>query len=340
MTTTQTRRPVAAPSHTAGVPPGLGLAAGGALIAYVVSRLVPVASPLLIAIVLGAAVAGAGGVTPRLAPGLAFSSKRLLRAGIVLLGLHLSVQDVFGLGPGMLVVTVAVVALGIGSALWFGARLGLTWNQRLLIACGFSICGAAAVAATDGVIDADEEEVVTSVALVVVFGTAMIPEIPYLAMLFGLNDRQAGLWAGTSIHEVAQVVAAGGAIGGGALTVAVVAKLARVLMLAPVMAAVGWHERQAGRTPGDGTRTPPLMPLFVVGFIAMVALRSVVVPPPVVVDGLNVVQTTLLAAAMFALGTGVSWGGLRRVGWRPLALGAVTTGVVASVGLGGVLLVG
>src|SRR5699024_6412439 len=101
--------------------------------------------------------------------------------------------------------------------------------------------------AADGVVDAEEEETITAIALVVIFGTLMILAIPLLTDLTGLSDEDGGLWAGASIHEVAQVVAAGGAIGGGALAVAVVVKLGRVLMLAPVLTGIGLMRRRADR---------------------------------------------------------------------------------------------
>ena len=132
-----------------------------------------------------------------------------------------------------------------------GHLLGIGWTQRFLIACGFSICGAPRWSPWTAC-HADEEEVLTAVALVVIFGTAMIPLIPLLSNMIGLTDVESGLWAGGSIHEVAQVVATGGAIGGGALAVAVVVKLARVIMLAPVIAVVSARP--------EGSTAMPTMP--------------------------------------------------------------------------------
>jgi uncharacterized integral membrane protein (TIGR00698 family) len=221
--------------------------------------------------------------------------------------------------------------------MFLGRLLGLTWTQRLLIACGFSVCGAAAVAAVGGVVDADEEETLTAVALVVIFGTLMIPVIPALAAAFGMPDIEAGMWAGGSIHEVAQVVAAGGAIGGTALGVAVVVKLARVLMLAPIMAILSVRQRRLASGSTTAKR-PPLIPLFVLAFIACVALRSGNVLPGVVIADVKVVQTALLTVAMFALGTGVRAAMIRKVGARPFVLAAVSTAWVAAIALLGVAL--
>jgi uncharacterized integral membrane protein (TIGR00698 family) len=298
-----------------------------------INRLVPTVSPLLLAILFGAGMVNVGGIPSRLQAGVDFAAKRLLRLGIALLGLQLVLADVFGLGWGMVAVVVMIVGFGILGTMYMGKRLGIGFTQRVLIACGFSICGAAAVAATDGVIDADEEEVATSVALVVVFGTVMIPALPLMAHALGLSEATSGMWAGGAIHEVAQVVAAGGAMGPGALAFAVVVKLARVMMLAPVMAvlSVRQRSRQADR--------PPLVPLFVLGFTAMVLLRSASILPDDLIAFAKIVQTALLTAAMFALGLGIRMGVLRSVGIRPLILATFATLWVSGIALVGVLAV-
>jgi uncharacterized integral membrane protein (TIGR00698 family) len=220
-----------------------------------------------------------------------------------------------------------------------GRMLGIGWTQRLLIACGFSICGAAAVAAADGVVDADEEEVLTSVALVVMFGTMLIAVIPPAARALGLDEAAGGVWAGAAVHEVAQVVAVGGAIGGTALTIAVVVKLARVVLLAPVLAAISWHIRRT-RTDAsyDSGRKPPLVPVFVLAFLACAAVRSTGVIPFAALDVAHEVQTVLLTAAMFALGTGVRLRLLASVGARPLVLAAGSTLWVTMLALAGALI--
>lgn len=352
--------------------PGAGLAALGAAAAVAVAAVLPTVSALLIAIVLGMAVRNLLPLPARVEPGLAFSAKRVLRVGIVLLGLQLVLGDILGLGAGVVLTVLAVVAVGFAATLLAGRLLRLSSTQTLLIASGFSICGAAAVAAVDGVIRTeDEEEVVTAVALVVVFGTLMIPALPLAAAALGLSGAQTGLWAGASVHEVAQVVAIGGSLGAAALSAAVLVKLARVLLLAPVMMIIAVRQRRiilAARTseaarasagrPGkeagaaavdrpaaeadagadDAPSLPPLVPLFVLGFLAMVALRSTGIVPLPVVDAAAIAQTVLLAAAMFALGTGVRLSIVRRVGLRPFALAAISTLAVATTGLTGVLL--
>ncbi|MGO4955692.1 YeiH family protein [Luteococcus sp. Sow4_B9] len=318
--------------------PGLLLCAGGAVLAVLVNRAVPTLSALLVAILLGIIVTNLVPVPPRFQPGVACSAKRVLRIGIVLLGLQLVLGDIARLGAGMVAVIVAVVAGGILGSLALGRALGMARTQCLLIASGFSICGAAAVAGVNSVVDADEDEVATAIALVVLYGTLMIPVVPLLTHLFGLGTIPSGLWAGASIHEVAQVVATGAALGPSALKVAVVVKLARVLMLAPVVVLVGaWMRRSGPVVPGASR--PPVVPLFVAGFVAMVLVASAHVLPAEWLPVVKTVQTALLAAAMFALGLGVKVASLVKVGPRPFLLGLGTTIWVAGLALGGVTLV-
>lgn len=344
--------------------PGLGLCTVAVAVALGTAVVLPGMSALLVAIVAGVLLRNTVRMPAAIEPGLAFAAKRLLRLGVVLLGLQLVLGDILGLGAGMILVVVSIVVVGILATMLIGRWMGVSPTQRLLIACGFSICGAAAIAAVDGVIETeDEEEVVTGVALVVVFGTLMIPIVPLLATTMHLTTHQAGLWAGGSVHEVAQVVATGGAIGGAALGLAVIVKLARVLMLAPVMATISVLRRRALRRARQAARAadatdaiqaaqasqpagataasklPPIVPLFVLGFIAMVVLRSTGLLPAPVLDAGKIAQTALLAAAMFGLGMGVHLKRIVQVGPKPFLLALASTAVVACTALVGVLIV-
>lgn len=318
--------------------PGLALAFVAAAVAWAVQQVVPGLSALLVAILLGIVVTHLWQIPDALGPGMKVAAKRVLRLGIVVLGLQLALDDILALGVGVLAVVVAIVAIGIAGTLALGRWMGVPGPLTMLVACGFSICGAAAVAAVEGSTDSEEEDVASAIGLVVLFGTIMIFLVPLLLAPLGIDDYTRGLIAGGSIHEVAQVVAVGGIIGGGALTVAVVVKLARVLMLAPVIFTLSLVRRRAGAT-GRGS-LPPLVPLFVIGFLGMALLRTFVSLPPAVLDIGQLVQTLLLGAAMFALGTGVHVSLLKRVGGRPLALGLASTALVFALAFLGMLVIG
>lgn len=340
--------PTSAPSSRA---PGLaaclalGLAAVGT--ATAVRPWAPALSPLLLAILAGLAWRNLAPVPERLAPGVAFAAKTVLRAGIVLLGLQLLLSDVLALGPGVIALVVGVVGVTFAATLALGRALRLPGDLTALVASGFSICGAAAVAAADSVVRARREMVATAIGLVVLFGTLMIPVMPLLTGALGFEERAAGLWIGAATHEVAQVVAAGGLVGGTALSVAVTAKLARVVMLAPVMMGLAWWQRHRDAlepaTLDDGApaavERPPLVPWFVVGFLLAVLVRATGWLPAGVLDAAALVQQLLLATAMAALGLGVHLRSIAAVGPRPLVLGAASTAVVVAVGgLGATLL--
>lgn len=318
--------------------PGLLLCTGAAAVSMGVHRFLPGASPLVVAIVLGIVLTNVVRLPRSAGPGIAIAAKRLLRWGIVSLGLQLVLSDIAALGVPMLAVIVCIVTGGIFGTVLLGRALKMPRTQVLLIACGFSICGAAAVAGAEGVVDAEEEDVVTAVALVVIFGSLMIPVIPLAGQLLGMDAELTGMWAGAAIHEIAQVVAAGGIIGGGALGLAVIVKLARVLMLAPVMAVLSLQQRRAG-TVKPGEKRPPIIAPFIIGFLAMVLLRSTVELPQALIDGGAMVQTALLSAAMFALGCGVKIRSLIAVGARPFILASASTVLVAGIALAGIRLV-
>jgi uncharacterized integral membrane protein (TIGR00698 family) len=308
------------------IAPGLVLAFAGGLAAALLNRLVPLVSPLLIAIVLGVAFASLRPVDAALSPGLATASRKVLRVGVALLGLQLGLGEIASLGWGVLVVVVVVVAGGVTSTVLLGRALGVAPRRALLIACGTSICGAAAVAAVDAITEADEEDVAVALALVVALGSTSMLVLPLIAMRAGLGQVEAGAWLGGSIHEVGQVVVAGGIIGAAAMQVAVLVKLGRVLMLAPVLAVLSWRLRQ--RATGPATGRTPVVPLFVLVFIGLVVLGSVVDLPGTVLSVVKMVQVLALASAMFALGCGIHAAALRRLRRQEVLLGVLAAVVV------------
>jgi uncharacterized integral membrane protein (TIGR00698 family) len=327
-TRTSALAPVVGP---AAVAPGLAVAAIGGVLAILLHAVLPLVSALLIAIVLGVVFTNTVGPRASFKPGLAVASRRALRVGVALLGFQLVVSQVVGMGWPVLVVVVLIVGGGITVTVAIGSILGVPPARRLLIACGFSICGAAAVAAADGVTDSDEEDVAVALALVVAFGSLAMLVLPAIAQATGLGGREAGAWMGGGIHEVGQVVVAGGIIGGAALQVAVIVKLARVLMLAPVLTVMSWQRRRLGSLP-TGKR-PPLVPLFVVVFVVLVVLGSLLPVPGGLRDGVAQVQGFALATAMFALGCGIDVRSMRRLRSAEFLLGALSSVSVALLAL-------
>ncbi|MCX5196351.1 putative sulfate exporter family transporter [Streptomyces sp. NBC_00249] len=323
--------------------PGLLLAATGALVAWCVHLLVPTVPMLTASVVLGIAVAHLPGlrgfVRGPARPGLSLAGRRLMRIGIVLLGLGLGLDQVVRLGWATVAMVSAVVAATFFGTIWLGRRLGLPGDQPLLIATGYSICGASAIGAVSEVSGSDEEDVAASVALVTLCGTLAIAVLPLLQGPLGLSDPSFGRWVGASVHDVGQVVATAQTAGPGALGEAVLVKLMRVALLAPLVAAVAFsmRARRRGVRTSSGKRPAPV-PLFVAGFLLAAGLRATGVLPTAALEWAHTAQEALLAAALFGLGSAVHLPTLARTGGRAALLGLGAWVMVAGVSYAGVLL--
>jgi uncharacterized integral membrane protein (TIGR00698 family) len=330
----------AAPRPTLVALPGLAAAALAAAAAWGIHWLVPAIPLLTAAVALGIIVGqlpfARAALTGSLAPGLGVASRRLMRLGIVLLGLKLSLFDIAQLGWITIVTTVAIVLLTFVGTMGLGRLFRLPGHQPLLVATGFSICGASAIGAMSGVVRAKDEETATPVALVTLCGTLAIFVLPLFWHPFGLTGLQFGHWVGAGVHDVGQVVATAQLAGPAALAVALVVKLTRVLMLAPMVAITSAVERRRHVDPDPAARRPPIVPLFVAGFIAAMLVRTFVPLPPALLSGADTLQTVLLAMALFGLGSAVRLRTLLGTGWRALIVGLLSWVLIAALALGAV----
>ncbi|WP_104100800.1 YeiH family protein [Cryobacterium sp. M96] len=326
--------------------PGVLVAAAAALLAGIVHALLP-ALPLLTLAVAFGIVAGNLPVAHRaltgvLSKGLKLAATRFMRIGIVLLGLKLSLVDILGLGWVTIMTTVLIVLLTFVGTYWLGRAVRLPGRQPILIATGFSICGASAIGAMSGVVKAKDVDTATPIALVTLCGTLAIAVLPVLWHPLGLTDLQFGHWVGAGVHDVGQVVATAQIAGPAALAVAVVVKLTRVLLLAPIVAVIAVGERRRETRVATVTDAPvsrpPLVPLFVAGFLAAVLVRTFAPLPDAVLAGADTVQTYLLAAALFGLGAAVNLGSILRTGGRALLVGLTSWTLIATLALAAVQL--
>ena len=318
--------------------PGVGFVVVLGAVATFVAGLTSSLSPLVVGIVLGAIVANAVDVPDVLAPGIAWCARSVLRAGIVLLGLRLSLGDLAALGANGLIVVAGVVTITFFGTRWLARRLGVGRDLGLLVATGYSICGASAIAAMDGVVGADEEETAYAITLVTLCGTLSIVVLPLLAEALGLSGATYGTWGGGAVHDVGQVVATASHGGSEALAAATVVKLTRVVLLAPLVALVALRRRSTDPTPADQAR-PPLLPLFVVGFLVAIAIRSTGLLGDGVLDLASTVEKLLLTVALVGLGLGVNVSAMRRLGGRPLLLGLLSWILVAGAAYVGTVIV-
>lgn len=322
-TTAATPTPPASVRTPRTVLPGLIVVALGVVVASLVNLAVPAVSALTAAVVLGVLVGNLPVLPAVVRPGLAWSTKKLLRAGVVLLGLQLAVAQILELGAGTIAAVALTVAVGFLGTIGIGRLLGVSHGLTMLVATGFSICGASAIAAMEGVVRRKDSDVATAVALVTLYGGLAIIAVPMLGPWLGLTGELLGQWAGLSVHEVAQVVAAASPAGAAAVATAAVVKLSRVVLLAPMVASVSVLERRKAEQ-GDEKR-PPLVPLFVLGFLAAVAVRTSGVLPGAVLGAAKSLTTLMLAGALFGLGSAVRLGAVLRTGPRALLLGLLST---------------
>ena len=295
-------------------------------------------SALTLAIVLGMLIGNT--VYPRFAavsgPGVNYSKQTLLRLGVVLYGLRLTVQDVGQVGLAGVAIDALVLGSTFALACWVGTRwLGMDRKTVMLIGAGSSICGAAAVMATEPVVKARAEQVTVAVATVVIFGTVSIFLYP---LLYELNQywhvipggaKGFGVYAGSTIHEVAQVVAAARSVGVETADTAVIAKMVRVMMLAPFLIMLSaWlardDARHTGTTGQTGGSKPKLtVPWFAFGFVAVVLFNSLGLLSAPVQAVITDIDTALLAMAMAALGLATHVSALRKAGAKPMVLALI-----------------
>lgn len=261
--------------------------------------------------------------------GVDFSKNKLLRAGIILYGLRITFQQIGDVGISGVLIAALMLGLTFVLAVQLGTRVfKLDRDTSMLIGAGSSICGAAAVMATEPVLRAPAHKVSVAVATVVVFGTLGMFVYPIVYPHLGLSEQAFGVFAGSTIHEVAQVVAAGKAVGSGAEASAVIEKMLRVMMLAPflLILSAGLRGRDSDSAAPDGgtTRGPRriTIPWFALLFVAVSAVNSLDVLPASLVQTLIQLDTVLLAMAMAALGLRTHVGAIRQAGVRPLLLAA------------------
>jgi uncharacterized integral membrane protein (TIGR00698 family) len=278
-------------------------------------------SALMIAIVLGMAVRNTVGVPAVCAPGIRFSLRRLLRLAVMLLGFQLSARQIAEVGGMGFFVVAVTLAAAFCFTTWLGRRLGVDRKLSELIAAGTSICGASAIVATNAVTEGTDEDVAYAIAVVTLFGCASMLLYPVGDALMHMPAQAYGLWAGSSIHETAQVLAAafqGGAVSG---RVGAVSKLSRVMLLAPVVLGLGWMARRRDGAPSGKKRAVPV-PLFLLGFIAAICINSSGILPAADTAIIVKIDQFLLALSLGAMGLETSFRKVREAGLRPMLLGS------------------
>ena len=304
----------------------LALIATGTIAATLIGELDQAPSAIAVALVLGLAASPfvkLGEASP-----VAPMGKLALRAGVVLLGFRITLDDIAGLGAPTLLLAVVVSVIVLTATVWVGRRLRIGRRLSTLLGVGSAICGASAVAAAGTTIEANDEDTAYAIATVTLIGTFATFTLPAIGTWIGLGDQDLGIWIGMMVHDVGQVVAASTTVGDTALTAAIPVKLMRVLLLVPVLAILaGSSLAKANSTdvadrPSGIVRLRGLVPGFVALFLVASMISSTGVIPEQLADIASEVERVLFTAALFAIGVSVHLPTLRRIGPRPAVTSA------------------
>ena len=288
-------------------------------------------SEVTVAILLGLIVGRLPAIrSATLAPGLKLAAEKALRLGIVLIGATLSVAKIAAILPAVPTILVTM-AVAITIVLLLSRAASIDARLAALLAVGMAVCGNTAVVATSPVIGARPRDTAYAVATVTLFGTLAVFAYPLIGHAAGLADPVFGLWSGIAINDTSQVVAASSASSPGAFDVATVVKLIRNAMMAPLIVGIAWDWSRRFGTAGDtraGLRRA--VPLFVLGFLALAAIRSAGVIDANLASQLEVAARALILVALAAVGLNVRFEDLREVGPRPLLIGLGAALIVGS----------
>lgn len=288
-------------------------------------------SPMIIGIILGMLYANSlrNHLPETWVPGIQFCSKKLLRLGIILYGFRLTFQDVMAVGTAGIVIDCIIVAVTIIGGVYLGKLLKMDRDIALLTSIGSGICGAAAVLGAESTIQTKPYKTAVAVATVVIFGTIsmFIYPLAYRAGILGLSPEEMGIYAGSTLHEVAHAVGAGNAMGTDISNVAIIVKMIRVMLLVPVLLILGyWVALNAARSgaSGDSRKGGKIaVPWFAVLFLVVIGFNSLNLLPQSVIDVINWICTFLLTMAMAALGAETSIDKFKKAGAKPFVLAAL-----------------
>ena len=322
--------------------PGIALSLGIAALACFIEGLLPIhlIGSAVIAMFIGMILNYFLRNTKIFNSGIKFTSKKILKMAIILLGLSLNITTILNVGKMSLVVMVFTLLTCFGGGYFIGRALGLNWKLSNLISAGTGICGGSAIAAIAPTIEADDNDIAYAMSATFLFDMAMIVLFPIMGKALGLTDQAYGLWAGTAVNDTSSVVAAGYAFSEAAGDFATMVKLTRTLSIIPTVVIFALINLRLKRKAADGTdaklqvNVGSIFPWFIVGFLAMAALRSLNLIPVEVAAVLKTTSKFLMVAALAAIGLNTSFRDMRKVGIAPMLHGFIISALVVMVALG------
>ena len=280
----------------------------------------------------------------QLAPGLKFTSKKVLKFAIILLGLSLNITTILQVGKMSLTVMIFTLATCFGGGYFIGRALGLNWKLSNLISAGTGICGGSAIAAIAPTIDADDNDIAYAISATFLFDMAMIVLFPIMGRAMGMTDEAFGIWAGTAVNDTSSVVATGYAFSEAAGDFATMVKLTRTLSIIPTVIvfalinlrlkrkeAMAQNQESAGLK--ANVNITKIFPWFILGFLAMSLVTSLLPIPAGVVSGAKTLSKFLMVCALAAIGLNTSFASMKKSGIRPMVHGFIISALVVVVAL-------
>ena len=272
-------------------------------------------------------------------PALKFTSKKILKGAIILLGASLSVSTILSVGKMTFFVMIFTFAMCFGGGYFVRKIFGLNWKLSNLISAGTGICGGSAVAAIAPVIDADDKDIAFAMSSTFLFDMVMVALYPLMGKSLGLSDIAYGIWAGTSVNDTASVVAAGYAFSEAAGDFATMVKLTRTIAIIPTVLVFAWvgvrMKKKELQATGDGKKVNlmKIIPWFIGGFLALAILNSVGVIPAAVSGVLKSTSKFLMVTALAAIGLGTSITDFKKTGLAPMFYGVTIDTLVTLTAL-------
>jgi uncharacterized integral membrane protein (TIGR00698 family) len=326
--------------------PGILLSVGVAALACFIESLLPIhlIGSAVIAMFIGMSINHFLKDRKVLSAGLKFTSKKILKFAIILLGLSLNITTILTVGKMSLTVMIFTLLTCFGGGHFIGRALGLNWKLSNLISAGTGICGGSAIAAIAPTIDADDSDVAYAMSATFLFDMAMIVLFPIMGRALGMSDQAFGIWAGTAVNDTSSVVATGYAFSEAAGDFATMVKLTRTLAIIPTVVTFAFiqlrlkrKEALATSVSGDALKAnfsiSKIFPWFILGFLAMSVVASVFPIPAAVVSGTKRISKFLMVCALAAIGLNTSFSSMKKAGIRPMIHGFIISALVVVVAL-------
>ena len=326
--------------------PGIILSVGVAILACWLESLLPIhlIGSAVIAMFIGMFLNYFFRNTKVFASGLKFTSKKILKFAIILLGLSLNITTILNVGKMSLTVMIFTLLTCFGGGYFIGKALGLNWKLSNLISAGTGICGGSAIAAIAPTIDADDNDVAYAMSATFLFDMAMIVLFPIMGQAMGMTDQAFGIWAGTAVNDTSSVVATGYAFSEGAGDFATMVKLTRTLAIIPTVITFAFVQlrlkrKEALANSQNGSELKAnfsitkIFPWFILGFLAMSIVASIFPIPTAVVSGTKSASKFLMVCALAAIGLNTSFSSMKKAGIRPMIHGFIISALVVIVAL-------